>query len=164
MRVLGLDPGLATTGFGLVQEKETGDLELMACGVITTPPDMSIAERLLSIDHKLGQLIAQYRPQAVAIEELFFCKNITTALVVGQARGVILVGIARAGLPVSEYKPLQIKQSIAGYGQASKKQVQEMVRMLLNLERVPQPDDAADAIAIAICHIHHQQFAGLVKE
>lgn len=162
MLVLGLDPGLAITGYGLVRETESGDLEMVGYGAITTPAGDPIPERLLSIDRELGTLVAKHNPDVVAIEELFFCKNVTTALIVGQARGVIILVIARSGLPIFEYKPMEIKQAIAGYGKAPKSQVQAMVRMLLNLDRVPQPDDAADGIATAICHIHHNRLANMI--
>jgi crossover junction endodeoxyribonuclease RuvC len=162
MLVLGLDPGLATTGYGLVRETASGDLALVEYGTITTPAGDPMPERLLSIDRELGVLLQRQKPDAVAVEELFFCRNVTTALLVGQARGVALLGVARAGLPVFEYKPMAVKQAVAGYGKAPKSQVQEMVRILLRLDHVPQPDDAADAIAVAICHIHSSQLAGML--
>jgi crossover junction endodeoxyribonuclease RuvC len=162
MLVLGLDPGLAITGYGLVRETGSGDLEMVAYGVITTPAGDPIPERLLAIDRELGALIARHRPDVVAIEELFFSKNVTTAMIVGQARGVIILGAARSGLPIFEYKPMEIKQAIAGYGKAPKSQVQEMVRMLLDLDRIPQPDDAADGVAVAVCHIHNSRLAGII--
>ena len=162
MLVLGLDPGLAITGYGLVQESPSGDLALIECGTITTPAGQPLPERLLTIDRELGELIARYRPAVAAIEELFFSKNVTTALIVGQARGVSILASARAGVPVREYKPMAVKQAITGYGKAPKSQVQEMVRMLLNLDHVPQPDDAADAVAVAICHVHNVRMEKLI--
>ncbi len=163
MLVLGLDPGLAITGYGLVRESAQGTLSLIAYGAITTPAKQTLPERLLSIEQQLEGLLAQHRPDAVAIEELFFCRNVTTALVVGQARGVAILGAARHGLPVFEYKPMEIKQAISGYGRAPKSQVQEMVRMLLDLEEVPQPDDAADGLAVAICHLHNARLQAILS-
>lgn len=163
MLVLGLDPGLATTGYGLVRETESGDLELVEYGAIITPAADAMPKRLLDIDRELHTLIDRRQPDIVAIEELFFCKNVTTALIVGQARGVIILGAARFKLPIFEYKPMEIKQAVAGYGKAPKSQVQEMVRMLLNLERIPQPDDAADGIAVAVCHIHNNRLASMIN-
>jgi crossover junction endodeoxyribonuclease RuvC len=164
MLVLGLDPGLAITGYGLVRETESGDLELVDYGAITTPAGDPVPDRLLAIDRELGTLISRHHPDVAAVEELFFSKNVTTAMIVGQARGVIILGAARSGLPVFEYKPMAIKQAIAGYGKAPKSQVQEMVRILLNLDRIPQPDDAADGVAVAVCHIHNNRLAGLIAD
>lgn len=162
MIVLGLDPGLATTGYGVVHELPSGELVLIACGIISTPASEPLPERLLTIDRELNALIQEHHPDVVAIEELFFCKNVTTALVVGQARGVVILGAARNRLPVYEYKPMVIKQAVSGYGQASKSQVQEMVRLLLNLDQAPQPDDAADGVAVAICHLHNARLEGML--
>lgn len=164
MLVLGLDPGLAITGYGLVHETADGKLQLVRCGTITTEAGEPTAERLLAMDHQLRALLEAHRPDRVAVEELFFCRNVSTALVVGQARGVILLEAARSGLPIFEYKPMEVKQAIAGYGKAPKSQVQEMVRLLLNLDHVPKPDDAADAVAVAICHIYNERFATLLEE
>jgi len=161
--VLGIDPGTAITGYGLVQETEAG-LALLDCGVITTPAGQSLPLRLQAIYRGLTSLIERTRPSMAAVEELFFGRNVRTALAVGQARGVTLLALADAGLPIFEYKPLEIKQAIAGYGNAGKEQVQEMVRMLLGLPQVPQPDDAADAVAVAICHIHSARMAQLVAD
>ncbi len=162
MLVLGLDPGLATTGYGLVRDLASGDLELIECGAITTPAGQPLPERLLAIDRALQGLLARYRPDVVAIEELFFCKNVTTALVVGQARGVTILGVARAGVPLFEYKPMAVKQAVTGYGGAPKSQVQEMVRLLLRLPDIPRPDDAADAVAVAVCHLYHARLGELL--
>jgi crossover junction endodeoxyribonuclease RuvC len=153
MLVLGLDPGLALTGYGLVQESPSGELSLVDYGTITTPAGQDLPERLLQ----------RHRPDVVAVEELFFCKNVTTALVVGQARGVAIVTAARHSLPVYEYKPMAIKQAVSGYGSASKAQVQEMVRMLLGLDEVPQPDDAADGVAVAICHLYNARLHNILN-
>lgn len=161
MRVLGIDPGTAITGYGLVDESEQG-LALVDCGVITTPSDQPLAQRLQTIYHDLSAVIEQHQPQAAAVEELFFSRNVRTALSVGHARGVAMLALADAGLDVFEYKPLEVKQAIAGYGGADKRQVQEMVRMLLSLDEVPRPDDAADAVAVAVCHLHSRRMADLI--
>ena len=163
MLVLGIDPGTAITGYGLVREDDEG-LALVECGVITTPAGHSLPARLQVIYQRLADLIREHQPEAAAVEELFFSRNARTALTVGHARGVVLLALADAGLPIYEYKPLQVKQAIAGFGGADKQQVQEMVRMLLNLEQVPRPDDAADAVAVAVCHIHSARMAALIAE
>lgn len=153
MRTLGIDPGTATLGWGIVDENE-GRLTLVGAGALTTPAGMPQAERLSLLYDGLRDLIARHRPDAAAIEELFFGKNVNTALTVGQARGVALLALFQSGLPISEYKPLAVKQAVAGYGGANKQQVQEMVRLTLGLASVPRPDDAADALAVAICHAY----------
>ncbi|NIO70527.1 MAG: crossover junction endodeoxyribonuclease RuvC [Anaerolineae bacterium] len=163
MLVLGIDPGTAITGYGLVKG-EGDDLTLVAYGAITTSSDWPLPERLQRIYRELTALIEDQQPTAAAVEELFFSKNVRTALSVGQARGVALLAAANAGLPIHEYTPLQVKQAIAGYGRATKDQVQQMVRMLLALDSVPQPDDAADAIAVAICHIHSAKLTAMLRE
>lgn len=164
MRVLGLDPGLALTGYGLIEELPSGELHLIEYGTIVTQAGLPTAERLLDIAGQFDALLKRLTPDVVAVEELFFARNVTTALVVGEARGVLILGAARAGLPIAEYRPVEIKQAIAGYGKASKTQVQEMVRMLLNLDHIPQPDDAADGVAVAVCHIHSYRLAGLIAD
>ncbi len=160
--VLGIDPGTAIMGYGLVRAisgpDSFGDFELVGYGAITTPVGMPMARRLLSIYGQLNELLAQYYPSEVVIEELFFNKNTTTAIAVGQARGVALLAAASHNLTVREYTPLQVKQSLTGYGRATKDQVQHMVRLMLNLDFTPQPDDAADALALAICHLRSRQF------
>ena len=161
MLVLGIDPGTAITGYGLVREDEEG-LALIECGVITTPADQPLSQRLQAIYRGLAAIMGRHRPDQAAVEELFFSRNARTALSVGQARGVVLLAAADAGLPLHEYKPLEVKQAIAGYGGADKRQVQEMVRMLLHLEQVPEPDDAADAVAVAVCHIHSARMRALI--
>jgi crossover junction endodeoxyribonuclease RuvC len=161
--VLGIDPGTAITGYGLVHEDEEG-LSLVGYGVITTPASQPLPHRLQTIYQGLTDVAREYRPQAAAVEELFFSRNVRTALSVGHARGVTLLALADAGLPVHEYKPLEVKQAIAGYGGADKQQVQEMVRMLLHLDSLPQPDDAADAVAVAVCHIHSARMAALMAD
>jgi crossover junction endodeoxyribonuclease RuvC len=163
MLVLGLDPGLAITGYGLVRESPSGKLAAVDYGAITTPAWEPLPKRLLTIDRELGTLLYEFSPDVVAIEELFFCKNVTTALIVGQARGVAVLATARNGLPVYEYKPMAIKQAISGYGKAPKSQVQEMVRMLLELDSIPQPDDAADGLAVAICHLHNVRMKNIIN-
>lgn len=152
--ILGLDPGTAATGYGLVKENARGDLQLVAFGVVKTPAGMPEAERLVLLHEQLREIILLHRPDACAVEKLFFQKNVRTAISVGQARGVILLSLAQAGLAVGEYTPNEVKQAVTGYGSAEKKQVQEMVRILLGLEQPPRPDDAADALAIAITHLH----------
>ena len=163
MLALGIDPGTATTGYGLVLETETGSLEVVAYGVIQTPPNMPMPERLLELFHQLRQLIHLHCPGCGAVEKLFFEKNVRTAISVGQARGVALLALAEAGLQIGEYTPLEVKQAVAGYGGADKNQVQQMVKALLALSDIPRPDDAADALAIAICHLHTTQITRLPK-
>jgi len=163
MLVLGIDPGTAITGYGLVRGEDDG-LTLVGYGAITTSADWPLPERLQRIYRELTAVIEDRQPTAVAVEELFFSKNVRTALSVGQARGVALLAAANAGLPIHEYTPLQVKQAITGYGRATKDQVQQMVKMLLGLDSVPQPDDAADAIAVAICHIHSAKLTAMLGE
>ena len=151
MRILGIDPGYGTTGFGLI-EGERGQFRLQRCGAITTPPGADFSARLEMIYEDMRQLLDVCRPDCVAIEELFFGQNVTTGIGVAQSRGVILLAIRQAGLEVFSYKPMQVKQAVVGYGNATKYQVQDMTRRILQLEAMPKPDDAADAIAIALCH------------
>ena len=151
MRILGIDPGYVITGFGLI-EGERGQFRLLGCGAITTPPNTDFSWRLEVIYNDMVQLLQVAKPDVVAIEELFFGHNVTTGINVAQSRGVILLAIRQAGLPVFEYTPMQVKQAVVGYGSATKHQVQDMTRRLLRLETMPKPDDAADAIAIALCH------------
>lgn len=153
LRILGIDPGLATIGYALV-DKETNHFDVLEYGVIKTSADKSDVERLEIIHRNIEALIKEFQPDEMAVEELFFNKNVKTAIVVGQARGVILLAGSQAGLKVAEYTPLQIKQAVVGYGRAEKMQVQQMVKSLLNLSEIPRPDDAADALAISICHGH----------
>ncbi len=153
MLILGIDPGTAITGYGLVSY-EGNHLRKVAFGVIRTGPELSLASRLHHIYLETIKIIGEYRPDAIAIEELFFNKNVRTALAVGHARGVILLAAANSGYEVAEYTPLQVKLAVTGYGRAEKMQIQEMVRVLLCLGEIPKPDDAADALAIAICHAH----------
>ena len=151
MRILGIDPGYGITGFGLV-DAQRGQLRLLNCGAITTPPHTEFAWRLEVIYNDMRQLLEVAKPDVVAIEELFFGQNVTTGIGVAQSRGVILLAIRQAGVPVFSYKPMQVKQAVVGYGNATKHQVQDMTKRLLKLAAMPKPDDAADAIAIALCH------------
>ncbi|HLJ80874.1 MAG TPA: crossover junction endodeoxyribonuclease RuvC [Ktedonobacterales bacterium] len=152
-RALGIDPGTARLGYALIEEQR-GALSLLACGCIETPAGQPMPARLLQLFEALSAIVREHEPREMAIEELFFAKNVTTVISVGQARGIALLVAAQAGLTVSEYKPMQVKQAVHGYGLAKKEQVGEMVRVLLGLPSVPKPDDAADAAAIAICHLH----------
>lgn len=151
MIILGIDPGYATIGFGLISA-DRSEQRIMTCGVITTEAGLPMPKRLLQIDKDLSELIDKAQPEAVAVEELFFNTNIKTGINVAQARGVILTACARAGLKIYEYTPLQVKQAVTGYGKADKRQVTDMTKRLLKLESAPKPDDAADALAIALCH------------
>ena len=151
MRILGIDPGYGITGFGLIEARR-GNSQLLNCGAITTPAGMDFSARLEIIYEDMRQLLETAKPETVAIEELFFGQNVTTGIGVAQSRGVILLAIRQAGLPVFQYKPMQVKQAVVGYGNATKHQVQDMTKRLLHLEKLPKPDDAADAIAIALCH------------
>lgn len=164
MFALGLDPGTATTGYGLVRLDPDGSLLAVKYGVITTPKNTPAAERLLTLYDQLQDLLHEHKPETVAVEKLFFQRNVSTALAVGQARGVMLLASARAGLEVYEYTPNEIKQAVAGYGSAGKRQMQEMVRVLLALDDIPRPDDAADALAVAICHLHSARLLHLTNE
>jgi crossover junction endodeoxyribonuclease RuvC len=161
MIALGIDPGTAIVGYGFVREYSDGSLSAVDYGVIRTPAKTPMPERLATIYDRLTQLIQQHEPDQTAVEELFFSRNVTTAITVAQSRGVILLALQQAELPIYEYKPNFIKQSITGYGGAQKPQMQEMVRMLLNLEQIPKPDDAADALAVAITASHNQRFHGM---
>lgn len=160
MIILGLDPGLATTGWGVI-EKKGSRLIGRAYGVIRTAPKQPDSKRLAEISLKLTTLINQFSPNTVSIEKLFFQTNVKTAISVAQARGVLLLTSEKSLLPVSEYTPLQVKSAICGYGKADKKQVQYMVMKLLNLDKKPTPDDAADALALAICHSHSVKIKSL---
>ena len=152
--ILGLDPGIADTGFGLVEKLPGGKFKCLAYGSIKTKAKTDLADRLEILNKELKRIIEKYQPSVAIIEELFFCNNAKTAIIVGQARGVILLTCRQAGLKIAEFTPLQVKQAISGYGQADKKQVQKMVKLFLNLKEIPKPDDAADALAMAICGIN----------
>jgi len=153
MIILGIDPGTAITGFGLI-EKNKSNLKLLKYGCIKTSVDLSTAERLVVLNKELEKLLKKHKPGAIAVEDIFFFKNLKTAIKVSQARGVILFTAANLNIPIYEYTPLQVKQAVTTYGRAEKIQVQKMVKILLNLKEIPKPDDAADALAIAICCAH----------
>ena len=155
---LGIDPGTATTGYGLVRLERDGELVAVKYGVILTPKDDSPSARLEMIFDQLGDIIREYKPETAAVEKLFFSRNVTTALAVGQARGVVMLALQKAGIEAFEYTPKEIKNAVAGYGGADKRQVQEMVRALLQLDSIPKPDDAADALAVAITHLNTKRY------
>lgn len=155
MKILGIDPGTATTGFGVVQ-KINGKLTMLNCGIISTPKTLPMSNRLNILYEDMVEIIEKHTPDLVAVEKLFFARNVTTALAVGQARGVVLLAAQKADLKLIEFTPLQVKQAVTGYGQASKKQIQQMVAKILKLKNLPKPDDAADALAIAICASNRQ--------
>jgi crossover junction endodeoxyribonuclease RuvC len=156
--VLGIDPGTATTGYGLVLKRVDGNLESVAYGTIQTPAGVAAHKRLSLLYQQLNQIILLHKPDSCAVEKLFFQRNISTAIAVGQARGVVMLAISEAGLEMAEYTPNEVKQAVAGYGNAGKRQIQEMVRVLLTLSEIPKPDDAADALAIAITHLNTQKY------
>ena len=151
MRILGIDPGIAIVGFGLI-ESDRGNMRMLQYGAVTTEAGLPLATRLVQIEDDMRALIRQLQPDEIAIEELFFSKNITTGIAVAHGRGVVLCMAERLGIPIFEYTPMQVKQAVVGYGLAEKRQVMDMTRRLLKLKAVPKPDDAADALAIAICH------------
>jgi len=159
-RVLGLDPGLAVMGYGIIDDSN-GELTAIEYGVLSTPARQATPERLRTLYDGVSGLIESYQPDEVAVE-LFVARNLRTALIVGQARGVALLAAANKGLPVYEYTPLEVKQRVSGYGRGEKRQVQEMVRMQLGLDCIPQPDDAADALAVAICHVSESRLSHLL--
>ncbi len=162
MLVLGIDPGLATTGYGVIRADGYDQYTCVDYGIITSAAGLPDADRLRVIFDRLTELITTYQPEFAAVEKLYFQKNVKTALSVGQARGVVLLTLAQAGLPVYEYNPNEVKQTVCGYGNADKQQVQRMVQTLLRLDTMPKPDDAADALAVAICHVHHQSFTNRI--
>ena len=152
--VIGIDPGTATTGYGVVREDSQGELHELTHGVVTTPSDWDEPRRLLSIYQRLREIVEKYQPQSCAVENIYFQRNVKTAMRVGQGRGAALIAIATSQLSLGEYTPSEIKQAVVGYGNADKNQVQQMVKLLLHMTEIPQPDDAADALAVAICHLH----------
>lgn len=163
MIIFGVDPGFAITGYGVVEYKNN-HFKTLDYGVIETTAKTELPQRLYIIHDRLSALLKHYQPDAMSVEELFFNTNITTAIAVGHGRGVALLAAAQAGIPVFEYTPLQVKQSVVGYGRAKKEQVQYMVKVLLSLDSIPKPDDAADALAVAICHAHSsgaQRYSGI---
>lgn len=163
MRTIGIDPGTAIMGWGIV-EGDGDAVRLVAYGALNTPAKTPMPRRLQMLYGRLCDLLAEHRPDAAAVEELFFSKNVTTALAVGQARGIALLALAQANIPVFEYKPMAVKQAVVGYGRAEKSQIQELVRMTLGLDHIPQPDDAADALAIALCHTYSAPLLRQIKE
>ncbi|AIQ65133.1 Holliday junction resolvase [Paenibacillus stellifer] len=163
MRILGIDPGIAIVGFGFI-DKNGSRLTPVQYGSIQTEAHTPDEERLLHVYEGMLQLIDRYKPDAVAFEKLFFNRNVTTAMSVSQARGVLILASVQRGLPIAEYTPMQVKQAIVGYGKAEKKQVQEMVRMFLKLSAVPKPDDVADALAVAVCHAHSYTLNSKINE
>lgn len=163
MRILGIDPGFAIVGFGVIDSTCMKNTPI-DCGVITTPSDMPFSKRIKSIYESMNLLIAKYKPDMVSMETLFFNTNVTTAIQVGHARGVLILAVENANIPLYEYTPLQIKQAVTGYGKADKVQMQQMVKMLLGLAAVPKPDDAADALAAALCHAQSYKLKQQVGE
>ncbi len=155
---LGIDPGTATIGYGLVRLMPDGELVAVSYGIISTPKEASAPARLEMLFDDLNKLLKEHKPDTAAVEKLFFSRNVTTAIAVGQARGVIMLCLQKAGIEPLEYTPNEVKQAVAGYGSADKRQVQEMVRALLQLEKIPKPDDAADALAIAITHLNTNRY------
>ena len=160
MLTLGVDPGTARLGYGVIQSE--GDVrEAVAYGVLETTPDDEMPRRLLDLYGGLRDVIEEFSPSVVAVERLFFSRNVTTALTVGQARGVVLLAAAQSAIPIAEYTPAEVKQAVSGYGNADKAQMQEMVRIVLGLDHLPRPDDAADALAVALCHTQFARFSDL---
>lgn len=164
MLAIGIDPGTAITGYGFVQENEDGSLVVVDSGAILTEANTPMPERLLELYRQLREQLLLHHPQSGAVEKLFFQRNVRTAIAVGQARGVALLALAEANIPIMEYTPLEVKQAVAGYGGADKNQVQQMVKALLGLPDIPRPDDVADALAVAICHIHSSRSQALYQE
>jgi crossover junction endodeoxyribonuclease RuvC len=164
MLSLGIDPGIGITGYGFVREESDGSLVMVAYGTVETPANTPLAIRLQQIYAEISELVVTHQPDIAAIEKLLFGRNVTTAMAVGQARGVTVLALADSGLQVDEYTPATIKQSVAGYGNAPKKQVQEMLRLMLNLDHIPRPDDAADGLAVAITHLYTHRYNNLVND
>jgi crossover junction endodeoxyribonuclease RuvC len=160
-RTLGIDPGTARLGYGVVEGDDPA--AAIEFGVVETPAGAPMAERLLHLHAEVDAIIREYRPAVMVVEKLFFSRNVTNAMTVGQARGVAMLAAAQSGIAVVEYTPAEVKQAVAGYGNASKSQIQEMVRIILNLDELPRPDDAADALAVAICHIQHARFQQAIQ-
>jgi crossover junction endodeoxyribonuclease RuvC len=156
MIALGFDPGTARLGYGVIESEP--EPEAIDYGVVVTTADTPMAQRLLEIHRAVGELMDRHRPEAIAVESLYFARNVTTAMTVGQARGVVLLAAAERGIPVAEYSPSEVKQAVVGYGKADKQQIQEMMRIMLGLDALPRPDDAADALAVAICHVQVAPF------
>ena len=161
MRILGLDPGTAITGYGVIDLLPGGEVRVVTYGVLRTPARRPLPERLQQLYNGLQDLLTLHRPQQAAVEKLFFQRNVTTAMAVGQARGVALLALAQQEIPVAEYAPNEVKEAVTGYGSADKQQVHRMVQALLGLAERPRPDDAADALVVALCHAQHARFAAL---
>lgn len=159
---LGIDPGTARLGYGVIRGREPA--ESLEFGIVETPSGDAMPDRLLRLHDELLGIIREYRPEVMVVEKLFFARNVTNALTVGQARGVAMLTAAENGIPVVEYTPAEVKQAVAGYGNASKEQIQEMVRLILGLDEKPTPDDAADALAVALCHVQHADFMNAVEQ
>ncbi len=159
MRILGIDPGTARMGYGIVEDQGGSRERAVAYGLLETPPEMLAEKRLQTLYRGVVDLILEYKPEALAVEELFFGRNVTTAIHVGQARGIVLLAAADNGIPIREFTPMQVKMSVTGYGRADKAQVQQMVKTLLGLKSVPKPDDVADALAVAIAALHGSNLA-----
>lgn len=151
MQILGIDPGIADTGWGIIEKNKSGELKCLNYGSIQTSAKLSLSERLVILNAELNEIVEKYKPSIAGVEELFFYKNVKTALIVGHARGVILLNIKKHNLDLKEFTPLQVKQAVSTYGRANKAQIQKMVKMILNLKEIPRSDDAADALAVAIC-------------
>jgi crossover junction endodeoxyribonuclease RuvC len=164
MITLGIDPGIAITGYGIINEDQDGNLIVIKYGVIRTSAGSNHADRLVDLYKQLKDIILLHQPRMGAVEKLFFERNVRTALNVGEARGVALLTMAEANLAIGEYTPMEVKQAVAGYGGAEKSQIQLMVKTILSLDAVPYPDDAADALAVAICHIHSTKMLNLYEE
>ena len=158
MRILGIDPGTAITGFGVI-DCEGAKFKFVDAGVIRTPKEQPMNERLMTVYDEMKELIEEFKPDVMSIELLFFARNVTTAMTVGQSRGIVMLAATQANIPVFEYTPMQVKQAVTGYGKADKKQIQEMVKQLLKLSEIPKPDDAADGLAIAITHAGQTKLA-----
>ena len=161
MIILGIDPGIATLGYGVVHKDKSGRITPVAYGVVTTPKELPLPKRRLMLEEGVGGVLEKYRPDEVAMEELFFTENITTGIAVSQARGVAMLACAKKCERIFEYTPMQIKQALTGYGKADKKQIQQVVKSILKLDRIPRPDDAADALAIAVCQAFVSRFGGM---
>jgi crossover junction endodeoxyribonuclease RuvC len=164
MLVIGIDPGTAITGYGIVREDDAGKLVAVDYGVITTPAGMKMPKRLTIIYEELSAIIKKHKLNTSAVEKIFFSKNVKTAMSVGQARGVVLLSLDQAGIEIANYSPNEIKQAVTGYGGADKRQIQEMVKILLELDEIPKPDDAADALAVAICHLQYAKFQQIIED
>lgn len=163
LRVMGIDPGIAIVGFGFI-DKNGSKLTPVQYGCIQTEAHTPDEDRLLHVYEGTVQLIEKYQPDTVAFEKLFFNRNVTNAMSVSQARGVMILAAKQKGLPIAEYTPMQVKQAVVGYGKAEKRQVQEMIRMFLNLQKIPKPDDVADALAVAVCHAHSYLLNSKINE